>query len=217
MSCHENCPESHTCPNLSYWTPKPVSAQLFCTGSQIRCLGARGCPQVLFTAVTVPVTVSTSPYIALVINLWLHDVSSRDSLPGDSLLKPVPQALKNVVSGCSTSPQNPVFVMSSQCATPICLRSLVSRPGQPKNCWDNQEPKSRLWLLSQSPGPAFAGNCRVLSPALACALLLYSIWETGDQQTKHDGRKCPQGNPDRLRQPPFIFTPVKCNLGWWAH
>lgn len=75
--------------------------------SQFPCLGARGCPQVLFTALTVPVVVSTSLYIALVINLWLHDISSRDSLPGDNLLKPVPRALKNLVSGCRTSHQNP--------------------------------------------------------------------------------------------------------------
>lgn len=74
--------------------------------SQFPCLGARGCPQVLFTALTVPAVVSISPYIALVINLWLHDISSKDSLPGNNLLKPVPQALKNLSSGCSTSHQN---------------------------------------------------------------------------------------------------------------
>lgn len=74
--------------------------------SQFPYLGARDCPQVLFTAFTAPVVASTSPYIDLVINLWLH-ISSRRSLPGDNLLMPVPQALKNLVSGCSTSHQNP--------------------------------------------------------------------------------------------------------------
>lgn len=68
-------------------------------------LDARG---LLSTALTTQAVVSTSPHVVcLVIHLWSHDISSRDSLPGDNLLKPVPGALKNLLSCCRTSHQNP--------------------------------------------------------------------------------------------------------------
>lgn len=169
-----------------------LSTTLLYRFSQFSCLGARGCPQVLFAALTVPVVVSTSPYIALVINLWLHDISSRDSLPGDNLLKPVPRALKSLVSGCSTSHQNP------QCLS--WAHSVQPPPGLRSLFQDLVNQRATLGcecFLSPQCLP-FLGiaECFLLPWAVQC-----SSTQSGRQDTskQHVGRKCRGGNPSRLR------------------
>lgn len=148
----------------------------------------------LSTAPSPQAVVSTRPHVVcLVINLWLR-ISSRDSLPGENLLKPIPGALKDLVSCCRTSHQNPQHlsqVHSTQ--PPPSLRSLFRELVNQRAMLGCSHGPSGLFFLSAQS----AFSC----PGLCSAPVLCLGQRTQANKT-YDSNKCHGGNPGRLRQPP---------------